>query len=449
MYSVYDGFFYSCMLGFAETYFSAYALFLGANNFQIGLLSALPPFIAGIAQFQTIKLMNWVPSRRQLVCTGVLFQALALIPVALCSQIQTLKIEWYIIFVCIYFTSNAIINPVWNSWMGDLVSPFQRGVYFGRRNRVVTIGTFVTMIAAGLILRYFRVHSQLIYGFYIIFGLAILSRFISLSYLSRKFEPPITSAIKPREPFLKFLKKLTTHNNGRLIAYMGTVNFAVFLSAAYFTPYMLSNLNFTYTLYTGVISGAALAKFVSSSFWGELCDKLGTKKVLYACGLCVCLTTLPWLFTTHPALLFLAQCFTGFVWAGYELATFTFLLDTTQSDERPQMTSNLNIIVATTGLLGGLTGAVLVETIKFQGNPFVLVFALSAAIRVFAFIAFGRKLQEVKVHTSVRARDVLIQATGFKSAMGFTSKLVFFAKKKSRTKAQRPLPDSHDQKIGA
>jgi predicted MFS family arabinose efflux permease len=482
------------MVGFSETYFSAYALFLGANNFQIGLLTSVPPFLAGLSQFGTIHLERKIPSRRNIVCFGVLVQLLTLIPLFLAYYFEALRLEVYITLACVYSASNAAIGPIWNSWMGDLVTTAQRGIYFGRRNRYVTIGTFASMTVAGFLLRYFKNHSLELVGFAALFGLAFFARAISLYYLSRKYDAPRKEPSAHPQGMVKFLRELSKKNYGMLILYMSMLNFAVFVSAAYFTPLMIREYHFDYLTYTVVISATALTKFMTFRFWGELCDKLGARRILNICGSLMAFNMIPWLVTKNPIWLFSSQAFTGFVWAGYDLSTFIFLLDATEPRERTQVSSYLNIMVACSGLLGGLVGAGIFELHphmmhslgmnihgisssivstdvvmnshilnsyinsssvlgpliyiagSFLTNPFFIVIALSGFLRIFALMLFGQKLREVRVIAPVKASEVFLKATGFKSAIGFTTRLVLAPVAKNETTATSDADSKTDEK---
>jgi len=420
------------MVGFGETYFSAYALFLGANNFQMGVLTSLPPFLAGLSQFSTVNLMKAIPSRRKLVCLGVLVQILSFVPLYLAYSFSTLRIELYILLVGFYFSTGAVIGPVWNSWMGDLVKYSQRGVYFGRRNRVLTVGTFLAMTIAGLCLRHFKDINMELKGFAVIFLLAISSRLTSFYFLSIKFDPPISIPEKSSPGFLEFLKELPKRNQGMLILYMSAVNLAVYTAAAFFTPLMLKELKFNYGTYTFVVAGTAITKFLTYSIWGECVDKLGPRRVILTSGILISFTTLPWIFTGNPTYLFLSQCYTGIVWAGYEVSTFTFLLDATEPSERAQISSYLNILMGIFGLFGGLLGGGLFAIRHPALNPYMTVFALSGALRILALLSFGLHLKEIRVISAVKARDILFKSTGFKSAMGMTSRLIILGRRSRR-----------------
>ena len=264
--------------------------------------------------------------------------------------------------------------------MGDLVRTSQRGSYFGKRNRVVMVGTFLGMVAAGYSLRYFKNTNQELTGFYLIFLVASLCRYISYRYLNKKYEPPMKSGTGFNEGFLNFLKDLRTKNYGPLVSSMVFVNFGVFIAAAYYTPHLLKHLKLDYWKYTVLISSVLFFKSITSRFWGEVIDHLGAKKVVSLCSLLICFTTWPWIFFDKYWIILLAQCYTGIVWAGYELSTFTFLLDATETHERTRVTSFFNILNTTAGFLGGVIGALFVTLSKDSVLAFKIVFASTAII---------------------------------------------------------------------
>jgi MFS family permease len=154
-----------------------------------------------------------------------------------------------------------------------------------------------------------------------------------------------------------------------------------------------------------------------------------------------------WLWAQDPLILFISQCFTGFVWAGYELSTFTFLLQATKPSERSRISSYLNIVVALAGFVGGMLGAWLVVSGPQPVHPFFLVFLVSAVLRLISYLVFGPKLKQVVELTPVSAREVLLKASGFKTAWGMTQRLIILRLPFRRKKPKgRPTSDDESQK---
>jgi MFS family permease len=412
-------------MGFGETYFAAYALFLGANNFQIGILSGLPIFLWGMSQFSSVALLKMLPSHRKVVCLSALLQSLSLIPLFLAYYFSFLRIELYIVIVSFFFVTNGIVAPIWTSWVADLVDLPERAGFFSKKNKLATLGTFLSMTLAGLCLRYFKRQGWELQGFALIFSLAFLCRMASFYLLSLQTAPrsidDLSDVAKP-PGFFKFVRDLRQINQGILVLYMSLVNFSVCLAAAYFTPLMLRELKFNYITYTLVVAGTLAAKFLTYSSWGKAVDKIGPRKTILISGVLISFATLPWIFTGNALYLFLAQCYGGVVLAGYEISTFTFLLDATEITDRAHVTSYLGILLSAFGLAGALIGGGLFSFDHPMINPYAIVFALSCVLKLFAIGVLGRKLKEVRIVSTIRAKDLFRSVTGFKYAMSLFRK---------------------------
>src|SRR3989344_5581873 len=154
-YSILDGAFYAAMVGFGETFFQAFAVFLKATNTQLGLLGSLPQTLGSLSQLLSNRLIKFFRTRKRLICTSVLLEALIFIPIALVFFFGTLRVYHLIFFVSLYWILGMILVPAWSSWMGDLVDERKRGDYFGRRNRISGMVVLITFLVGGYILQRF------------------------------------------------------------------------------------------------------------------------------------------------------------------------------------------------------------------------------------------------------------------------------------------------------
>jgi len=262
-YSIIDGAFCSMMIGFGESFFSAFAVFLKATNLQLGLLSSLPQTLGSLFQMFTNRLIKLFKSRKKLVYISSLLQALMYIPVALVFFFGTFRVMHLIVFLCFYWVFGTISNPAWNSWIGDLVNEKERGSYFGRRNRVMGFLSFASLLAAGYILQRFSSSTSMEYlGFAVIFSLAMFSRILSFVYLMKAYEPEYTIAPESHFSFIDFIKQARFRNYGLFVIYLCFINFGVYVSAAFFTPYMLYELKLSYGIFTIITAAAMIMKFI-------------------------------------------------------------------------------------------------------------------------------------------------------------------------------------------
>ena len=215
-YSIIDGAFYSSMVGFGESFFTAFAVFLKASNLQIGILGSLPQTLGSFLQLFSNQLIKLFGSRKRLILTCAMLQTLIHIPIALVFFMGTFSVYNLILFISIYYMLAMIVGPAWTSWMGDLVNEKERGSYFGRRNKIAGFVSFLTFIMAGYLLQNFSDGSTQQYiGFLIIFGIAFASRLVSFYYLTKQHEPQYEIVQKAQFTLIEFMQQSFKRNINR------------------------------------------------------------------------------------------------------------------------------------------------------------------------------------------------------------------------------------------
>jgi len=396
-YSILDGTFFSMMVGFGESFFQAFGVFLKANNIQLGLLVSLPQAAGSLSQLLSNKLIKIFNSRKRFVCIFALLEALMYIPIALVFFLGTLRVFHLIFFICLYWVFGLIINPAWNSWMGDLVNEKERGLYFGRRYKIAGFASFVSLLIGGYILHHFTdsVINQYI-GFVCIFALAFICRIVSIIFLSKQYEPQYKIVEGAHFSFIEFLKKARFRNYGLLVLYLTSMNFAVYLAAPFFTAYMLYDLQLSYMSFTIVTATALIVKYLLMPIWGKASDRYGTRKVLSLAGLIMPLVPLLWLFSKKLWYLIIIQMYSGFVWAAFEIASFNMIFDTTSAQKRATCVAYYNVLNGVLILFGSLVGALIVRYNQVFWSKYLLVFLLSFVFRYIVSFIFVPKLKEVR-----------------------------------------------------
>ena len=170
-HSIKDATAYAVMMGIGETYLSAFALYLKASTPQIGLLAALPPLLGSLAQLLSAWLGRLVGRRRPIILAGAGLQAFAWLPIAFLPLLfPSAAVPILIGAVVIYHCGAHLAAPQWASMMGDLVPTKRRGRFFARRTRIISIVTFVSLAAGGLILHEANAGGRTLAGFLVLFG---------------------------------------------------------------------------------------------------------------------------------------------------------------------------------------------------------------------------------------------------------------------------------------
>jgi MFS family permease len=426
-----DGAFSAAMIGFGESFFAAYAIFLKASTLQVGLLSSLPQALGSLLQVFSNRLIRGLASRKRLVVSAALIQGLMYVPVALVFYFENLPVWNLIFFACLYWAFGMILGPAWNSWMGDLVAEDRRGAYFGMRSKITGAATFAAMLAAGYILQaheYGTTNAQY-RGFVIIFALALACRMSSVLFLAKQYEPPYAVIREAEFGFIEFLRQARFRNYGLFVLYLGVMTFAVYLSAPFFAPYMLGELGLSYLAFTVVNAAAIVAKVFSMPVWGLAADRFGARRVLSLTGLLMPLVPVLWLASTKLSWLIAIQLYAGFIWGGFEVAAFSFIFDTTTPPKRATCVAYFNMRNGAALISGALLGSVIVRLDAAFMSGYLLVFLLSGLVRLGASLLFLPRLREVRAVETIGYSRLFLKVVSSMPAEGLVYGLIPFRRR--------------------
>jgi MFS family permease len=409
------------MAGFGETYVSAFALFLRASTAQIGWLASIPPLLASIAQLLSAWLGRSPGRRKKIIIAGSALQATAWIPLLVLPLIFP---EWalplLILCALICQAGAHLAAPQWSSLMGDLVPTRRRGRFFGMRTRLMTALTFLSLLAAGIILDQFSQRDQTVMGFVLMFGIASLARFISVYHLSRMTDPPVSHPLNPDLRFTHgWLQRLRTSNAVRFSAFFALVQFAVAVSSPFFTVFMLRDLHFTYLEFTINTAMAILVQFLTMAQWGRIGDIFGNRRILAVAGVVICILPSLWLVSSNFWYLLMIQAVSGFAWAGFSLAASNFVYDLIGPQHRATYLSVHNVL-AGIGIfcgasLGGYLGSVIPVEIELFGtvyswlSPLCGLFVVSSILRALVMLILLPKLREVRTVRPISYRQLVFR----------------------------------------
>ena len=284
----------------------AIALKLGASNFQIGLLAAIPPLMQ-IVQLPAIFLIEKFRSRKTIAVYSALISRFGFLLVVLSPFLFSPSIGLAILIISVLFYSGfgGIGGCAWNSWMRDLIPENQMGSFFSNRLRIATIlGVFVSLLASMFIDFWKKSFPDVeIYAYSGLFLVGFLVGLIGVFYLSKT---PETAMKVQKTEFLKILTQpFKDVNFRRLMFSLGSWSFAVNLAAPFFTVYMLSKLGLGMSMIVALSIVSQVFNFTFLSLWGKWADKFSNKSVLAVSGPMFMLSILGWTFTTMPEKYFL------------------------------------------------------------------------------------------------------------------------------------------------
>ncbi|MFH0829780.1 MAG: MFS transporter [Candidatus Aenigmatarchaeota archaeon] len=148
---------------------------------------------------------------------------------------------------------------------------------------------------------------------------------------------------------------------------------------------MLNSFNIGLPMYAVVTSVSVIATILSQPYWGKFADKFGDRTTMAICSVLIALVPGLWLLVQNPMQMMLVYIGSGFAWAGFDLAVFNYLLDSTPENKRSSYIANYTTFVGLASFLGPLAGgmlAVFAQGSMLIGSGLGLVFAMSFVLRL-------------------------------------------------------------------
>lgn len=391
----------------AVPYLGLFALAAGGGPREVALATAIPALVANVLQLpfgwltaarpagrRTLWLVGSIPAR-------LLWLAVAALPWLVPRRDHLLVA--YLTLLALRSLFVALATPAWTALMADLTHRAWRGSYFAVRNILGNLAALAGSVAAG-----YAASRGYPVGYAWLFAAAAASGLLSLLALVRVEElPPLPGSRAAREPAPAVWRR---HSADDLRAWPGrwlllgierwqqeapefgrfaltslVWNLAVHLPMALFPVYFSLRLRGSPALW-GLANGAMFFTTVlGQRVWARRCDRTGARAVLLASGMgCVALPLL-WAVVPGPEWVVAINLLGGYVWAGYNLAAFNYLLETTPDARRPAYVGIFNMGVGLAAALGPLLGTELAERVGMEP-----VMVLSATVRALALALFAR-----------------------------------------------------------
>ncbi len=389
--------------GLTANFITPFALALGSSSTLIAAITTLPSLIAAFAQLGVQRARSWFATRRRHMFVFSLLQAIMWLPLLAVPALAHPGL-WLLGIVTLNTVFGFLVNPVLSGFTADIVPDEQRGRFFGLRNTLTGISTFLTTLLAGFVLA-LTTRSPLS-GFAILFSLAFAARAASAYLFTRMGAPPEAPADGATPEPHELLMHANRTPLGKFTLFLTLFLIAVNIASPFFSVYELSVLGFSYAQYTAIMCMGLVTGFVTMSLWGRYVDRIGSRTVLVTCGLLTPVIPLVWAMTSDFRILLATEALSGIAWAGFNLSVTTYLIDATERRERTRQVAEYTVLVQIAVFAGAMAGGGLLGHYgKDAAQSFVNLFFLSAALRFIVVLAFYQTIKELRlVEVPVRGR---------------------------------------------
>ena len=371
-------------------FLTAFALGLGASNYEIGLLAAIG-FLSQIVQLPALLLLRIFPYRRAITVASALTSRLAWIFIILTPALFVDRgISWVVHWLFLSAVLTSAAAPAWNSLLHDLVPSTQLGRVFSLRTVFGNLVALPLTIGGGFFVDWWRARlpEAGLYAYALLFLVGLGFGLIGIVALARLPEPAMAAPQGVR--LIDLLRQpLRDTNYRRFIVFVGAWTFAVNLATPFFAAYMLQRLGLSLSMVTALAVVAQIASMAFLRVWGRLADHFSNKAVITACAPFYLLAFAAWAFTgphwlTLP-LLVLIHVVSGMATAGIGLPIGNIGLKLAPSGSAHAYITLAGLTGAVSGTLAPMIAGVLADF--FAARRFGLLFTWAEPTREFQFYA--------------------------------------------------------------
>lgn len=403
---------FGVLSGSAVSFLSVYLVRIGADSFQVGLVSAAPAIMAILFALPSGAYLKGRPIDKSVFWSSAIFRFFYLlwVPVPWLFD-PSMQLIAYIVLIFAMSIPGTILAVGFNGLFAAAVPAEWRGYVAGVRNAVLSISFIVTSLACGAILE----AAPFPLGYQIVFGIGFVGAALSSLHLGlvRVAHEPQVQIRHPRSlgdlarpgwmrgigdaliagVGLRFL--LERRNPFRLpnltvwrgpfaavLLVLFVFHLTQFLAVPLFPIYWVEKMQFTDREISIAHAVFYLAVFLGSLQLGRATQRWGNYR-LFVVG------TL--MMAGYPALtaimhnfemLLLTSFYGGITWSLAGGALANYLLERVPDDERPAHLAWYNLTFNVAVLLGSLTGPLLSE-----GIGLVPALLLIAVLRVGSSLA--------------------------------------------------------------
>jgi len=424
---------------------AGFAIYLGCNDFILGVLAAIPAF-AGLLQLFSAVLVEKFGRRKPLVqwlsfIGRLIWVPIFLIPLGLLPK--SLQIPGFLVF---YIVSNLLLNivgPLWISWISDLVPADSRGRYFGQRNIYAGFVGMVVCILGGYFLDASVKHHILTQpqAFGWLFGIAAVFGLFSFILCGMAPDVPVeleeTPGTHGRASWAQtveyYSRPFADPSFRSLIVFIASFIVAQSIAGQFFTINQLKYLKLNNTDFQLLAAVGTIASLGALPLIGYLADKYGNKPIMFLSCAIVIAPPFMWLLASpdgyaglwkvlpggHLLISYskldvaLLNIIAGVGWAGVGLTQFNLMIGAAPQQFRTLYVSSVAAVSGIAGGIAPLIGGAFVSALSgvhfpdhgLVRNSYHVLFILSGVLR----LAFLMQIASIVEHGSSSASYVLGQ----------------------------------------
>ena len=390
--SIYNGMASTIALNFSNNFFPIFAItILSASNYQVGLISSLPPLMALLMTIPAAIMLNRAAEHKKLVATSILLARVMFLPIVALVYLPSESMQaWvFLVIVALMSVPNTVANIGWQTLISGMISESRRGAFFSDRNRFLTMVGLVSTLIIGIVM---KDASDNVTAYQILFAIAFGFGLLEVYLLMKHDETPAHA----EGPVVK--KKLMEWSIFKHSGYVSFLIAALFFNFAWqmawgiFNIYHIRVAGATVFWISMFSVGNMLMQILTFPLWKKWAEQRSNVRVFVWAAIGMASTPFLTVLSTNFYYLTFVQTISGFFLSGVVLLSFNLLLEQSPEASRTYCITTYNVLLAFMAFLAPQIGIWLlnlwgVEMAMYINSGLRL---LSAAVFFAVYLRYGR-----------------------------------------------------------
>ena len=346
-------------------FYAKFAERMGATDYHIAYLNSLPAFVSLFALIPGAIFLDVFGNKMKNTTWMMLIHKLFFLIIAFIPIIQGVSKPWlFIILVALMNLPGAIYTMGYQSSIGDIFTPRERGLAMGLRNRYSDIFRLAITLISGILLSIPRSDNQIMFLYQIFFVASFVIGILEVVTFSKFSVMPDTQnhtepdhirrvwlAIKDSFRFSITNKKFKQFMIASLIFHFGWQ-----MGWPLFNIYSITKLGANEAWLSAIAIAGGLTAILTATKWARFADTKGNQiaAVIATFGM----STTPFLYVLSESLTMLVifNILIGFSVTGTTLILFNLLLEATPKQNRTTIISIYNTVIAISATIAPVIG---------------------------------------------------------------------------------------------
>ncbi|MDM5327209.1 MFS transporter [Neobacillus sp. CF12] len=378
--SIYHGMVSTIAINLAGNFYPIFAIsILGATNYQVGLISSLPPLIALVMTIPAAILLNRLESQKKTVAMAVLVARLLFILLIGVVYVSSPYQAWaFLIIIALMNIPATLSNIGWQTLISGMIKDERRGVFFSDRNRLLTIAGMISTLVIGIIMKNQTTNAS---AYQWLFFVALLFGLGEVFFLMKHKEKvqPSTSLKKSSMNWSIF----KDHGYKWFLIAALCFNFTWQMSWGIFNIYNVRIAEAT-ILWISIFSVAnQVVQIFTFPLWKKWAEQKSNTLMLVWAALGMALVPFLTILSTNLYYLTAVSAISGFFISGVVLLLFNLLLEQSPVENRTYCITTYNVLLSFVAFIAPQIGILLLEGIGIQKSM-----ELNSMLRIVSALVF-------------------------------------------------------------